>query len=38
MELALWGLGPGTGWGLGPCKGGRAWCRGFSRVFIGEST
>jgi len=23
-----WGLGPGTGWGLGPCGAGRAWRRG----------
>jgi len=23
-----WGLGPGTGWGLGPCGAGRLWRRG----------
>jgi hypothetical protein len=23
------GMGPGTGWGRGPCGGGRAWRRGF---------
>jgi len=23
-----WGLGPGTGWGLGPCGAGMAWRRG----------
>jgi len=27
------GLGPGTGWGLGPCGAGRAWGRGFGRGF-----
>jgi hypothetical protein len=26
-----WGLGPGTGWGLGPCGAGRAWRRGWGR-------
>jgi len=25
------GLGPGTGWGLGPCGAGRAWRRGLGR-------
>ena len=34
------GLGPRTGWGLGPCGGGRAWGRGgrgrwFGRFFGG---
>jgi len=32
-----WGLGPGTGWGLGPCGAGmgwrRVWGRGFGRGF-----
>jgi len=28
-----WGLGPGTGWGLGPCGGGYAFRRGFRRGF-----
>jgi len=27
------GLGPGTGWGLGPCGGGMSWRRGFGRGF-----
>lgn len=27
------GLGPGTGWGLGPCGAGRAWRRGFRPGF-----
>jgi len=27
------GLGPGTGWGLGPCGAGRAWRRGYGRGF-----
>ncbi len=27
------GLGPGTGWGLGPCGAGMAWRRGFGRGF-----
>jgi len=26
-----WGLGPGTGWGMGPCGAGRAWRRGWGR-------
>lgn len=26
-----WGLGPGTGWGLGPCGAGMAWRRGWGR-------
>jgi len=26
-----WGLGPGTGWGLGPCGAGMAWRRGGGR-------
>ena len=25
------GLGPGAGWGLGPCGAGMAWRRGFGR-------
>jgi len=25
------GLGPGTGWGLGPCGAGMGWRRGFGR-------
>jgi hypothetical protein len=28
-----WGLGPGTGWGLGPCGAGMAWRRGWGRGF-----
>jgi hypothetical protein len=28
-----WGLGPGTGWGLGPCGAGMAWRRGRDRGF-----
>ena len=28
-----WGLGPGTGWGLGPCGAGLAWRRGWGRGF-----
>ncbi|MGB9743614.1 MAG: DUF5320 domain-containing protein [Minisyncoccales bacterium] len=28
-----WGLGPGTGWGLGPCGAGMAWRRGWGRSF-----
>lgn len=27
------GLGPGTGWGLGPCGAGMAWRRGWGRGF-----
>jgi hypothetical protein len=27
------GLGPGTGWGLGPCGAGLAWRRGWGRGF-----
>ncbi|MBU1036718.1 DUF5320 family protein [Patescibacteria group bacterium] len=27
------GLGPGTGWGLGPCGTGMGWRRGFGRGF-----
>lgn len=27
-----WGLGPLTGWGLGPCGAGRAWRRLWGRV------
>ncbi len=30
-----WGMGPGTGWGLGPCGGGFAFRRGFGRRFWG---
>ena len=26
-----WGMGPGTGWGFGPCGAGRAWGRSFGR-------
>ena len=26
-----WGLGPGTGWGLGPCGAGMGWRRGWGR-------
>jgi len=31
------GLGPGTGWGMGPCGAGRAWRRrwGYGRRFWG---
>lgn len=25
------GLGPGTGWGMGPCGGGMGWRRGYGR-------
>jgi len=28
-----WGLGPGTGWGLGPCGARMAWRRSFGRPF-----
>lgn len=28
-----WSLGPGTGWGLGPCGARMAWRRGFRRGF-----
>lgn len=28
-----WGLGPGTGWGLGPCGAGMTFRRGFGRGF-----
>ena len=28
-----WGMGPGTGWGLGPCGRGFAFRRGFRRGF-----
>ena len=28
-----WGLGPGTGWGLGPCGAGLGRRRGFGRGF-----
>ncbi len=28
-----WGLGPGTGWGLGPCGAGMALRRGWGRGF-----
>jgi len=28
-----WGLGPGTGWGLGPCGAGMGFRRGFGRGF-----
>ena len=28
-----WGMGPGTGWGLGPCGAGRGFRRGFGRGF-----
>ena len=28
------GFGPGTGWGLGPCGGGRFRGRGFGRRFL----
>jgi len=28
-----WGLGPGTGWGLGPCGAGRAWRKTWGRGF-----
>jgi len=33
-----WGMGPGTGWGLGPCGAGRAWRRGvgFGRGWFGR--
>lgn len=34
------GMGPGTGWGLGPCGGGRAWGRGVGfgrRGYFAES-
>ena len=27
------GLGPGTGWGMGPCGAGMGWRRGFGRGF-----
>ena len=27
------GLGPGTGWGLGPCGAGMAWRRGWGRRY-----
>jgi hypothetical protein len=30
-ETGPLGLGPGTGWGLGPCGGGRAWKRVWGR-------
>jgi len=28
-----WGMGPGTGWGLGPCGLGLGWQRGSGRGF-----
>jgi len=28
-----WGMGPGTGWGLGPCVAGMGWRRGAGRGF-----
>jgi hypothetical protein len=28
-----WGMGPMTGWGLGPCGAGQAWRRGLGRGF-----
>jgi len=28
-----WGMGPGTGWGLGPCGAGMGWRRGWGRGF-----
>jgi len=28
-----WGMGPGTGWRLGPCGAGMAWRRGLRRGF-----
>ena len=31
-----WGMGPGTGWGVGPCGGGFAFRRGFGRGWFGR--